>query len=1300
MIDESSLKLADAHWAVQVVDPKLRDRALEIASSYSVDQPASLDAEDHRIIRELALAYEVAVAESFELEDNPEVLLRQGLARGAAYRCFQLLRSIPLPEGSEQRNWHVLHVLSAGYCSGDEREVRVWSDKNKPNLAPLDASSEWTTRLSNVISQCWMRLFIGLEDTESMAVIDMISRLRWDQQVAEASMMSEYKTDKTPLAFFVAALYHWAAATENLATFALSRLPMNIHERLTLHFNQARECASFSGDYRMDVLMRWLHLAANRMVFEISTKASSYTPQPIVPSEIEVTQKGLHDRLLRLFTQNLGYGQLRDWSARGVGNVMPDLLNTFLRSRGYDEDLIQKAIMSFQKVSTDFGVPLYERNKNVYELLRYGVKVKVKGNEKTRTVRLVDWQNPVENSFWIAERVGMTNANKAEQTLDFVVYVNGIAVAVVEFATSVLSIEKGVDTLLEAQRSRERFFSTVQLLIAVNDSGDTRYGTVGTEPRQYLAWKERDGLALPDDSISQLCSKMRLVEMMHDFIAFDSGKKKLCRHNQYFGVKAAQEFIAQKRNGIIWHTQGSGKSMTMVWLARWIRETQEDARVLIITDRTELDAQIESVFQGVHEDIYRARSAADLIAKLNSNGPALICSLVHKFSGSEESDVDEIQSYINELQMAVPEGFRAKGNIFVFVDECHRSQSGALHAAMRTMLPHALFIGFTGTPLLNKDKPNSRAVFGDFIHVYRIDEAVEDGAVLDLRYEARNIELTTHSVDLAQEWLDRRIEGLTESAKQRLQQKWINSKQLLACSSRLERIVADIVMDMNVKPRLMDGRGNALLVAGSIYEACRFYELFSNTELAGKCAVISSYMPRVDNAFPEVEEDMPSEEAVKHSVYRNMLSAWFREDALTALKKRDVFEREVTRMFVQRPHEIRLLIVVNKLLTGFDAPPATYLYLDRDLRDHGLFQAICRVNRVHTADKTHGYIIDYRDSFKSLERSISDYTGGAFSEYDRRDVEGVLENRASRAIADLEVAREAIRLLCEDVEAPGDIRNYIQYFCSRIPGNFNELVDNEPKRQALYRYNAALVRNFALAANDLEASYGGSNVSTVRSEIDHIGRLCDTIKLASADSGEVQAYDTELRSLLDTFVSAEEPTVTSDLDKIPLLQLFCELGEKVVDVLPPIDRDDDTVAAAIDNNVRKLLSVRRKENPKYFQRLWQLLDLLIEQRRSGTLDQRQYLAQMVALARAIDSPSTRAYPARVNTPGMRAIYDCLNGDEDLTLKVDQLVKQVRKDEWRDNLMKRRELLFAISSILQNDELASELFDIIKGQMEY
>ena len=317
----------------------------------------------------------------------------------------------------------------------------------------------------------------------------------------------------------------------------------------------------------------------------------------------------------------------------------------------------------------------------------------------------------------------------------------------------------------------------------------------------------------------------------------------------------------------------------------------------------------------------------------------MMCSLIQKCGKKKKNSSDEADyaGYIQEIQKSLPENFSPKGDFYVFVDECHRTQSGKLHQAMKLILPGATFIGFTGTPLMKADKEKSIEVFGPYIHRYKYDEAVQDKVVLDLMYEAREIDQNVVGQDKIDAWFEAKTRGLSDTAKASLKQRWGTLQKLFSSKSRLNQIVADIIFDMETKPRLHDGRGNAMLVAGSIYQACKFYELFQQTQLRGKCAVVTSYEPAAADIRTEtVGEEGNTETLEQYEIYRKMLNG----------KDVKVFEKEVKEKFVKQPEQMKLLIVVNKLLTGFDAPPATYLYIDKTLKDHGLFQAICRVNRL------------------------------------------------------------------------------------------------------------------------------------------------------------------------------------------------------------------------------------------------------------------------------------------------------------------------------------------------------------------
>jgi len=1025
-----------------------------------------------------------------------------------------------------------------------------------------------------------------------------------------------------------------------------------------------------------------------------------------MPTPVGQIEKKTQERVLALFSERMGYTYLGDWIDRPANaNIEATLLKAWLARQRVNETLAARALFELQKAANDTSKSLYDRNQAVYGLLRYGVKVRLEAGENTVTVWLVDWKNPLANDFAVAEEVTISGVDAKASTKrpDVVLYVNGIALGVLELKRSTVSVSEGIRQNLDNQRKEfiQPFFSTLQWVMAGNDTEGLRYATIETPEKYWLRWVEDTGEFADEPNVLdrhllQVCSKRRILELIHDFIVFDAGIKKVCRQNQYFGVVAAQEYIRRCEGGIIWHTQGSGKSLTMVWLAKWIRENRPGARVLIITDRTELDEQIEKVFLGVNESIYRTKSGADLITVLGQTDQSLICTLVHKFGGREEDDAESstaaTKAFLETLRK-VPPGWRAQGDLHVFVDECHRTQSGDLHRAMKALLPSALFIGFTGTPLLKRDKARSIEVFGRYIHTYKFDQAVREGVVLDLRYEARDIDQSITAQKKIDDWFEAKTKGLNDVAKAQLKQRWGTMQRVLSSQSRLEKIVADILLDMSTRPRLMDGHGNAMLVAGSIYEACKFYELFAKTELKGKCAIVTSYTPTTADAKGEATGEGETDNLHKYNVYRQMLADWFNEPDDVAITKAELFEKQAKKRFVEQPGQLKLLIVVDKLLTGFDAPPATYLYIDKTMQDHGLFQAICRVNRLDGEDKPYGYIIDYKDLFKPLEGAVRDYTSGAFDAFDQEDVQGLLKDRLGEARKDLEEAREAIKALCEPVQAPRDSVAYARFFCAAESGNAEQLKANEPRRLKLYKYTAALLRAFAALASELEAAgYTAADVNTIKAEVDHYTKVRDEVRLTSGDYIDLKAFEPAMRYLIDTYIRAEDSEKVSAFDDLSLVQLIVDRGAEAVDALPASIRKNRTaVAETIENNVRRLIVKESPVDPAYYEKMSKLLDALIEQRRKGAIDYKAYLDKIAELTKAATTPggAPTAYPPAIDTPAKRALYNNLGKDGPLALAIDAALQTSRQDGWRANAMKLKRVRASIHAVLMKHALRVE-----------
>jgi len=994
-------------------------------------------------------------------------------------------------------------------------------------------------------------------------------------------------------------------------------------------------------------------------------------------------------RIVQLFKNQLQYTYLGNWESEVRTSPIEQhpLLNFLIQT--HSKNLANKAINKLIEASNGMANGLYQANKKVYNMLRYGVEVKEEQSKPKQTIRFINWDNIEANDFAFAEEV--TVNGKHDKRPDIVIYLNGIAIGILELKRSSVSIEQGIRQNLDNQSKHfiPRFFTTAQIIMAGNDTQGLRYGTVGTPEKHYLKWKEPSTTEFDyqiDQHLYQLFTKERILELLRHYIIFDKGVKKLARPNQYFGIKAAQTNIKLHKGGIIWHTQGSGKSLTMVWLTKWIKSNIDDSRVLIITDRDELDKQIEALFIGVDENIYRTKSGIDLIAKLNSKEQSLICSLVHKFGRQNEEG--DYTNYINDIKQNLPENFEAKGNIYVFVDECHRTQSGKLHEAMKTILPNALFIGFTGTPLLKKDKQKSIEVFGPYIgEPYKYDEAVEDGVVLDLLYEARDVEQFVTDQQSIDEWFNAETKGLTDAVKTQLKLRWGTMQKVLGSKARLEKIVFDIVKDFKIKDRLATGQGNAMLVSGSVYQACKYYELFRKAGFL-KCAIITSYNPHQGDIKGEATgESAPTEALLKYETYQQMLNG----------KNVEEFENDAIDTFKKEPAQMQLLIVVDKLLTGFNAPSASYLYIDKSMQDHGLFQAICRVNRIDTDDKEYGYIIDYKDLFKSLENAIGTYTSGAFDTYDEGDVMGLLKDRFKASRQRLDNALEAVKALCEPVH-PKDEVHYIRYFCGNTEDE-DALKANEEKRITLYKAVVSLIRAYANVANEMhKVGYTNTEAIKIKEEVVYYTQVRDTIKQASGEVTDFKRFEPGMRQLMDMYLDAKSSRKLSDFENKSLIDLIANIADPQAEYQSKTRQN--SVAEKIEGNIRKVINDQKRTNPRFYEDMSEILTALVKQRKEEALEYQKYMEKIKALAEQIQNPNKQGYPENLDSGAKRALYDNLDKNEAMALAVNSVIVTNKMDGWRNGGIKEKKLRLAIKALLNDDSKTDEILKIAKFQSEY
>lgn len=1010
-------------------------------------------------------------------------------------------------------------------------------------------------------------------------------------------------------------------------------------------------------------------------------------------------ERHTQNRIVQLFRDQLHYHYLGNWEDRyNNQNIEESLLQNFLAEQGHIQVLITRAIKQLKDTASDPNESLYNNNKNAYSLLRYGAKVKAEAGDNYETVQFIDWKNPEANHFAIAEEV--TVLGNREKRPDIVLYVNGIAVGVLELKRGIGDIGAGIRQSITNQQKEfiQPFFSTVQFVFAGNDTEGLRYGTIGTGEKYYLKWKEGDsdeGMYQVDKYLLKMCNKQRLLELMYDFVLFDGGVKKLPRVHQYFGIKAAQESIRKREGGIIWHTQGSGKSIVMVLLAKWILENNPNARVAIITDRDELDKQIKRVFEDAGETIYRTTSGKDLMNQLAQPKPMLLCSLVHKFGKREVENFDE---FIKELES---QPTKTIGELFVFVDECHRTQSGKLHKVMKVMLPNALFIGFTGTPLLKKDKQTSLEVFGKYIHTYKFKEAVEDEVVLDLMYEARDIEQRITAQSKIDAWFESKTAGLNDFQKSELKRRWGTMQQVLSSKNRMQQIVNDIVLDFSVKPRLSDNRGNAILVAGSIYEACKYYELFQNTEFRGKCAVITSYNPsHRDIVTEDTGANTDTEKEYIYKIYNTILETVVAEPQKT---KSETYEDKAKALFLKEPANMKLLIVVAKLLTGFDAPSCTFLYIDKEMQDHGLFQAICRVNRLDTEDKDFGYIVDYKDLFIKVGNAVSVYTSELdYDNFEKQDCDILLKDRLKSARERLENALEEIALVCEHVEPPKRDLDYIRYFCGN-PEQEEDLKATEVRRTALYKHTVALIRAYAnIAAEMKEAGYTDQEIDRIKKTLENYLRLREIIRKASGETLDMKPYEADMRFLIDNFIQADQSRRIDPFENQSLLELIVNTGiSEALRQLPQgIQSSKEAVAETIENNVRQKIIREHLIDPAYFEEMSKLLNTIIAELRADKINYEEYLQKMADLASKVMNTQRADIPKEIQTPAQRALFHNLSNNVTLALECDEAIKYNKLADWRGDEKKELVLKAALYKVLNDVDEVERLFPIIKQQSEY
>ncbi len=1025
---------------------------------------------------------------------------------------------------------------------------------------------------------------------------------------------------------------------------------------------------------------------------------------------ITTSERTTQNGVIKLIRERLPlYGYIGNLYEEENTNLREDTITAWLTSdaRGEQKLTEDQARAAIRKLKEEIDAcstfdTLMQASENVYNRLRYSVSISQGPGLVNKAVRFIDWEHPEQNVFELAEEVSVkTNGvgDSEHRRPDIVVYVNGIALVVLELKRSGVPVSEAIRQNYRNQQNGyiPRFFTTSQLVMAGNPSEGLWYGTTCTPEKYYLRWKETTGESgdpeqnkptFPDvvneldRSVLQMLEPNRLIHFIHDCIVYDGGTKKVARPNQFFALQAAIPRIKTKDSGIIWHSQGSGKSLTMVWLAQWIKENIQNARVVIITDRDELDKQITNGFRNSglldknqEDSFYHASSGSDLLGKLDNPAPWLITTLIHKFGHNTTSDdtpeyqkigKKSAEQYMKELAESLPPDFKAKGDIYVFVDECHRTQGGILHKAMRHIMgENVMMIGFTGTPLLKKgERKTSQESFGRYIHSYRYDEAVHDGVVLDLRYEARDVPQQLSDPNAMDQLFDLRTRNLTPKAKEALKDRWAQLQNIYSSDDRMRRIVGDIMLDMELRNALADGYGNAMLVAESIYEAYKYWDLFRNENFQNHCAVVTSYVPDISLANGFTDESKKTEEEYKYKWSKEMMGD----------RTPEQYEAWAKDQFINRPGEMKLLIVVDKLLTGFDAPAATYLYLDRKIVDHNLFQAICRVNRVNGAEKEFGYIVDYRKLFEFIESAIEDYTNGQseIEGFAKEEISEMLKSRLKTAREELEKALQRVEQIVEPVALPKKLDNFFDYFCFPYdtPADEQEakIIENAGRREDFYNAVRTLNNRYvAIAMEMTEAGFTVEEANSIYTKVKDYEELRHAIMQRSGDYVDMKKYDAQMRALLDRYIVAPRSEKLETLDNFSFLDIINinpETGEAEID--PDVEQELGGARGAAETmtaNVRRAINRKREQNPEEYKKFSERINRLIEELRQGAIEYKDFLKGIKEMGEALRQGNTT--DERLDTPAKKDLCDNLGGNVELALRVHEVAKRYAFPRFRE-----------------------------------
>lgn len=963
--------------------------------------------------------------------------------------------------------------------------------------------------------------------------------------------------------------------------------------------------------------------------------------QYLSPEKVDQFRKNKHEVLLR--------------------TVLEDKLKE-LNSYEYYGETYKFSDTNIKQAIRDLDEPLtsglVKTNEAIYETIIHGrsyTEFLPDGSKKSFTLQFIDWNNIENNVFHVAEEFEVERMDgRGNVRPDIVLFINGIPFGVIECKRASISVKQGIQQMIRNQNAEyiPQLFKFVQLVMATNKN-ETKYATCNTPERFWSVWKEEDEEWLnswlnqvvegrlvtnQDKNIVSLFHPERLLEITRYFTLFDKNVKKVARYQQFFAIKEIIKTIEERdedgnrQSGVIWHTQGSGKSLTMVMLARYILSELHNynPKLVVVTDRVELDKQIHKTFRHSRLKASRAISGSHLVDLINDHNADIITSLVHKFDTASKHETNESR------------------DIFVLVDESHRTQYGELHLRMKKVFPNACYLGFTGTPLMKKEK-NTMIKFGKLIHKYTIADGVRDKTIVPLLYEGRMVEQSVN-----RKAIDNRLKMITRNLndKQRreVEERWSKFEKLASSEQRIYLIAEDINKHFVENYKTKGSQFKAMLATNSKIEAIRYLEAFE--ELGDlNCAVVIS-PPDQREGQDTVDEE--SNDKV-HRFWKRMMDCY---------GSAENYEDAIKDEFVNGD-ELDLLIVVDKLLTGFDAPRATVLYVDKPMKEHTLLQAIARVNRLYEG-KDYGLIVDYRGLLEKLDEAMQIYSGAGLENFDPEDLQG--------AIYDV---LEIVGLLRQNYSDLVSIFKSIKNKEDRE--EYEVLLEDDEKREEFYDVLSKFGRHLSIAlqSENIYNSLPEEELDKYKRDFRFFQDLRRTVKLRYSDTIDHKEYEEQMQKLMDNYIAAEEVIrITKPVDI-----LNSEAFEEEIERLG----SKRAKADAIRTRLTKSIHTNWDENPAHYKKFSERIEEVIKEYRDKRISEAEYLNRMKDIMKDYQSGEpAEDYPTVIReNPNAQAFYgvtkDILseiseeqaNYDDDslgeLSLKMDDAIRKHLKVDWRDNI---------------------------------